>query len=98
MLAVPPTLPRRSSDLGLHHAAAQYLHLALVFLGYRVVLGRVVEQPLDRFQAGTAQRARFVDLARILGDTGCAAPDGSARARSEEHTSELQSLRHLVCR
>src|SRR5262245_64745156 len=24
--------------------------------------------------------------------------DGGARARSEEHTSELQSLRHLVCR
>src|SRR5438045_9733094 len=34
----------------------------------------------------------------------CAAPcawsrtRGSARSRSEEHTSELQSLRHLVCR
>src|SRR5437899_3725568 len=24
--------------------------------------------------------------------------DAAARARSEEHTSELQSLRHLVCR
>src|SRR5258705_8551692 len=27
----------------------------------------------------------------------CGRPDGSP-ARSEEHTSELQSLRHLVCR
>src|SRR5262245_47903296 len=25
-------------------------------------------------------------------------PSGAARVRSEEHTSELQSLRHLVCR
>src|SRR5258705_2636963 len=25
-------------------------------------------------------------------------PDGDRRTRSEEHTSELQSLRHLVCR
>src|SRR5258705_5487738 len=31
--------------------------------------------------------------------TGAAAGEGrSAAARSEEHTSELQSLRHLVCR
>src|SRR5215212_10413131 len=30
---------------------------------------------------------------------GCAcSPDGRPRPRSEEHTSELQSLRHLVCR
>src|ERR1035441_1063205 len=29
---------------------------------------------------------------------GRLAPDGVARCRSEEHTSELQSLRHLVCR
>src|SRR5436853_2849908 len=33
---------------------------------------------------------------RRCSGTRCAA--GSPRARSEEHTSELQSLRHLVCR
>src|SRR5205814_7291271 len=27
-----------------------------------------------------------------------AQPDGGQRQRSEEHTSELQSLRHFVCR
>src|SRR5437899_12032530 len=31
---------------------------------------------------------------RLLGRT----PDGGFMVRSEEHTSELQSLRHLVCR
>src|SRR5262245_63564790 len=30
--------------------------------------------------------------------TGGAAAERRTRARSEEHTSELQSLRHLVCR
>src|ERR1039458_10554102 len=29
--------------------------------------------------------------------TGCSVPNKTS-ARSEEHTSELQSLRHLVCR
>src|SRR5258705_1818638 len=28
----------------------------------------------------------------------CRATEGQGRKRSEEHTSELQSLRHLVCR
>src|SRR5262245_66232023 len=43
-------------------------------------------------------------LALVLGWWGLAAlqalqPEGVARTgRSEEHTSELQSLRHLVCR
>src|SRR5437899_8679549 len=30
--------------------------------------------------------------------TGAPLPRGSSSGRSEEHTSELQSLRHLVCR
>src|SRR2546425_3024219 len=37
---------------------------------------------------------------RRLGDRedGARPPDGAARRRSEEHTSELQSLAYLVCR
>src|SRR5947199_1046266 len=37
-------------------------------------------------------RRAFVHGANASWDTGC------HRIRSEEHTSELQSLRHLVCR
>src|SRR5947199_8972212 len=33
-----------------------------------------------------------------VGATFGSAPDVALRFRSEEHTSELQSLRHLVCR
>src|SRR5258705_933649 len=38
--------------------------------------------------------------ARLAGPTGCCIAKYRAlsAARSEEHTSELQSLRHLVCR
>src|SRR5437870_13496805 len=48
----------------------------------------------------SAQRARRADHASALArekprDLGADAP---ARARSEEHTSELQSRGHLVCR
>src|SRR5262245_62753649 len=34
----------------------------------------------------------------LRGDEGPHHPDLGAAVRSEEHTSELQSLRHLVCR
>src|SRR5262245_62682804 len=40
--------------------------------------------------------AAMSDLAQPLHPLGCNSP--ARRTRSEEHTSELQSLRHLVCR
>src|SRR5258705_7079071 len=40
------------------------------------------------------RRARAGDLVRTERADG----NDAARSRSEEHTSELQSLRHLVCR
>src|SRR5205814_8551904 len=69
--------------------------------------GRV--RSLSRLAAGTAGTGKVP--ARLAGD--CALCDGrprsprdpypaarqpACRRRSEEHTSELQSLRHLVCR
>src|SRR5205814_8735355 len=42
---------------------------------------------------------RYVEAHQLLGRNWCASTYRSgARSRSEEHTSELQSLRHLVCR
>src|SRR5262245_63698817 len=44
----------------------------------------------------SASRARTIrSVFRVMGRTRS---DVSRRGRSEEHTSELQSLRHLVCR
>src|SRR5947199_5638285 len=42
---------------------------------------------------------RFALTISALPSSVCVSPSsGLGRARSEEHTSELQSLRHLVCR
>src|SRR5205814_4218810 len=43
-------------------------------------------------------RAREGMLERRATKSITAVPDVTSPARSEEHTSELQSLRHLVCR
>src|SRR5262245_62506196 len=52
---------------------------------------------------GSRNRGNNCSTKSICGDAaldqGCNAESGMIRqARSEEHTSELQSLRHLVCR
>src|SRR5258705_9181653 len=46
----------------------------------------------DSLFTGVAQRFNDGDRVGALGNTG------EKGIRSEEHTSELQSLRHLVCR
>src|SRR5438874_7116178 len=57
------------------------------------------------FRSGGRGRARVGGLALLpsfltLSDSvlNCSASENSAKARSEEHTSELQSRRDLVCR
>src|SRR3989449_1220244 len=45
----------------------------------------------------TAEEAYFADSVKYTATTACTTPP-TAGARSEEHTSELQSRLHLVCR
>ena len=48
---------------------------------------------------GVAQQPQLVGGAAVEGDRGaCEAGGACSRERSEEHTSELQSLAYLVCR
>src|SRR5687767_15747947 len=54
-----------------------------------VAVGRVRASLTDLLELGVG------DERRILGDRG---QDRALAARSEEHTSELQSLAYLVCR
>src|SRR5262245_62368900 len=56
----------------------------------RAPLGLAVREGDPRRRRARGQPGRGVDAAR--------ARRVGRRARSEEHTSELQSLRHLVCR
>src|SRR5205814_7625849 len=57
---------------------------------------RVVGQARTGLEACDKARRARPDV--ILMDTRIPDMDGVAATRSEEHTSELQSLRHLVCR
>src|SRR5262245_64279822 len=53
-------------------------------------------RPLAKSSVATSERSTFVSPHRA---TACTRRGSSpATMRSEEHTSELQSLRHLVCR
>src|SRR5690554_7278350 len=64
------------------------LQHAAVAHGDREIVSRLVDEPLWRYDyAGLAERAgRAANMIKRLG------------VRSEEHTSELQSRPHLVCR
>src|ERR1035441_877275 len=71
-------------------------------MNVRKAEGAVVSLGGCRKARGVEVLVRLQTLARIAGDEGNgglvrSSGDGVV-ARSEEHTSELQSLRHLVCR
>src|ERR1039458_10205808 len=86
------------------HAQASALHLAaragnLAEVKRRLSAGDQVEarDELGRTPLHHAAAGGYIDIAALLLDHG-ADPNARADVRSEEHTSELQSLRHLVCR
>src|ERR1035438_8068815 len=53
---------------------------------------------LDRREIGCARNRARGQRSADAGNAGAAGGGITAYDRSEEHTSELQSLRHLVCR
>src|SRR5437899_5610414 len=82
----PHSFPtRRSSDLWGRHDADRMVETLVDDAQFVTVNG-----------AWTKTRAGFRDLMQRL--HGANGPFRTASRRSEEHTSELQSLRHLVCR
>src|SRR3712207_8338336 len=71
------------------------LQQAQPHLADRGVAGHRVPQPLQRHLADDGDRRGVQQLRDALADEGGAHEDA---ARSEEHTSELQSRQYLVCR
>src|SRR5262245_29528971 len=96
--AVRPFPTRRSSDLGGARPRRRITrvgqHRALGGALYRGDAGRVAARldPALPHQLGEDARDSRLRAAQRRGH------HGQLRRRSEEHTSELQSLRHLVCR
>src|SRR5437899_642137 len=84
--------------------ALEGVHLFHVGLG--VLVGHKLDGAAERFvTAGVVPVRVSIDdrRYRLMGDgldlvEDDLAPSGQLGVRSEEHTSELQSLRHLVCR
>src|SRR5262245_62842492 len=60
---------------------------------------RVTELSLRVAEMSAERSKRLADLVEVAGEPREVVEDDlRVRLRSEEHTSELQSLRHLVCR
>src|SRR5262245_24054865 len=97
--SVPRDLPsfptRRSSDL-IARSRSSDLHGQFV---RRVGLHKVARNCAGgRRSAGRVIATLVIQIADEVDDAQLAAGELVLSARSEEHTSELQSLRHLVCR
>src|SRR5947199_7806151 len=62
-----------------------------------VILSRAAADERTAGRAGSAHAA-FISAKCAMGAPPASSASIAHLARSEEHTSELQSLRHLVCR
>src|SRR2546422_6717349 len=89
----PPLPPPSQAQLALQEAVQQNPGLADVIRQRLLQSGLTPEQPRARLQA-SGYPANLFDAYLSGASAGAALPAG----RSEEHTSELQSRLHLVCR
>src|SRR5205814_4056408 len=83
------------STLSLHAALPILSPRGAAGSGARGAAARVRSRRAGDLARRTAGREASRARVRRAGDPG---RDDASRYRSEEHTSELQSLRHLVCR
>src|SRR5205814_8183183 len=87
---------RRSSDLGFGIWDSRDSCTVVRWLRIPNPQSRIPSQGGMDGRAGTSTR-RFT-IGRMRGRSGGGTCHSGSAWRSEEHTSELQSLRHLVCR
>src|SRR5258707_7947237 len=69
--------------------------------GQRTQTGVIGGRHVREARAGGAVRTDqgiVADEVQVIGDNPLVGPHRSARPRSEEHTSELQSRQYLLCR
>src|SRR5262245_43784771 len=90
----PPARASRSSELGLELVADRRRIAREIEQRVPVVLASARRRPVGTPGEATYRVTRGGFDVRLAGDRLVV----STPVRSEEHTSELQSLRHLVCR
>src|SRR5258705_4794281 len=100
IIGVPMDLgaSRRGVDMGPSALRVAGLQARIKQLGHQVEdIGNIsVKQP-EEMSYGEKRAKYLAEIADACKDLG-AIVEKSLEERSEEHTSELQSLRHLVCR
>src|SRR5205814_2900626 len=87
---------RRSSDLFVEHHFLSEPMADRARAAGRVERKMFRRERLVTFAGGRAEVA--IRMKRLVPGVVAGRPGVDRRSRSEEHTSELQSLRHLVCR
>src|SRR5262249_57806928 len=71
--------------------------LSVATLAGQATNGQATDGLLGKLTAAAGNPLYVIELARALAGNG-QPPDAPGNGRSEEHTSELQSLTNLVCR
>src|SRR5690606_40217413 len=95
----PPTFPtRRSSDLFgkevSQNGAKEFLHLQGQITLHRLAWAYLKANGEDEGNTASTVERTIIEL---LNDKYTRSDPGFVKARSEEHTSELQSRENLVC-
>src|SRR5690554_7384613 len=91
----------QSSNVSSQSSAELFYMIQQLQGDVRRLQGRVEEQQHEINRLQQQGRDRYVDLDQRILDLSKAIearPEPAAASRSEEHTSELQSRPHLVCR
>src|SRR5690625_5564971 len=80
-----------------HHSAENYIKI-LVDQGYKVAICEQVEDPKTAKGVVKREVVQVVTPGTVMESSMLKEKESNYIARSEEHTSELQSRGHLVCR
>src|ERR1039458_10589486 len=92
-----------STKVAHHQLGFVYLHIGMLDKGQQEIEKALEINPgntLARYRLGVIDmcQAKYAEAFQIFNSTPLEQNPELLAFRSEEHTSELQSLRHLVCR
>src|SRR5947199_6898267 len=96
--AIEALLPHELAYIGLIASRRRFATVLDVLAGRGMVGLERVRRAADSSVGGSQEEIALATLAEIVAARHVRQRSEAIALRSEEHTSELQSLRHLVCR